>query len=367
MKIYLIIIINKNKSANHHGGQIQFGPKDGYLYLGIGDGGGGGDPDANGQNTNTLLGKILRINVDTSSSPSIPYSIPSDNPFVTSSTSKKEIFAYGMRNPWRMSFDEEGHLWVADVGQSLYEELDVLFPSQTTNNVNYGWNKFEACDCYATPCTPISGTSFTFPVHYYPHTVGSCITAGYEYTGSSIPDLLDHFIFGDFIQGQIWSIPVTNLRLNNNDCSSPISSTLLLATDISISTFGRINGEIYVGDYATGFIYLIAPSVAPSSSVSPSLRSSSSSSQSIRPSFSFTVSPSSTKIPLSSSPSRTPSRSSFDNYSDQTSSQSSDQTSQSSNTSADQSSNSSQDSSNTSNSSSLLSFSIVIFLCVFII
>jgi glucose/arabinose dehydrogenase len=174
--------------SNHKGGQLAFGA-DGYLYIGVGDGGSEGDPSGNGQNISTLLGKILRINVD-SSSAGRNYSIPSDNPFVGNSLGyREEIYAYGLRNPWRFSFDSAtGLLWVGDVGQDRFEEIDI-----GAKGKNYGWNIMEGSLCY-NPSTDCNETGLELPIWNYTHDVGNAIIGGYVYHGSALPSLIGDYV-----------------------------------------------------------------------------------------------------------------------------------------------------------------------------
>ncbi len=226
--------------ANHNGGQIAFGP-DGYLYIGTGDGGGGGDPDENGQSRKTLLGKILRIapNV-TSSTPA--YRIPSTNPWATSTTIRREIWSYGLRNPWRFSFDRKtGSLWVADVGQNKWEEVNrALASAGGGRGANFGWDQYEGRLCFEGPCT---STGKTFPLAVYAHGTNGCsVTGGYVYRGSRYPVLAGRYVFGDYCSGRIWSVSAGG--------SSRQTPTLLRDTTIAISAFGEAeDGMLYLLDY----------------------------------------------------------------------------------------------------------------------
>ena len=190
----LIITTTHSAQANHNGGLLSFGP-DGMLYAGLGDGGGGGDPLGNGQNFNALLGSLLRLDVDHGT----PYTIPPDNPFVGQAGKRGEIWAKGLRNPWRYAFDgATGLLYIADVGQGLHEEVDVNPAS--SGGLNYGWNIMEGKSCYnAATCTQ---TGLTLPLLDYDHTGGACsITGGYVYRGSAIPDLAGQYFFSDHCAG----------------------------------------------------------------------------------------------------------------------------------------------------------------------
>jgi glucose/arabinose dehydrogenase len=178
--------------GNHNGGLIAFGP-DGMLYIGLGDGGSGGDPQGNGQNTGTLLGALLRIDVDGGD----PYVIPADNPFV-GRAGRDEIWAYGLRNPWRFAFDREaGHLYIADVGQNDWEEVNVAPAEQ--GGLNYGWNIMEGQHCYRTAACDMAGLEL--PVLEYDHSQGCSVTGGYVYRGSAIPEIRGHYFYSDFCDG----------------------------------------------------------------------------------------------------------------------------------------------------------------------
>ncbi|HEX6748364.1 MAG TPA: PQQ-dependent sugar dehydrogenase [Longimicrobium sp.] len=183
--------------ANHNGGLLLFGP-DGKLYVGLGDGGGGGDPQGNGQNLAALLGKILRIDVDGAQ----PYAIPADNPFAGQAGRRGEIWIYGVRNPWRFSFDASSSLlYVADVGQNAWEEVNVV--SARTGGLNFGWNLMEGMHCYnAGSC---SQQGLTLPVAEYGHGDGCSITGGYVYRGSAIPAVRGHYFYSDYCNGWLRS------------------------------------------------------------------------------------------------------------------------------------------------------------------
>jgi glucose/arabinose dehydrogenase len=192
-----VLLVNQ-PFANHNGGALAFGP-DGYLYIALGDGGSGGDPYGNGQSLSTLLGKILRISPRPSHGR--PYGIPKDNPFVGRVGAKPEIWDYGLRNPWRFSFDRDsGDLWIGDVGQSGWEEVDVE-PAASPGGLNFGWNRYEG----SHPFQGDEDTSgLTMPVFEYPHDGGICaVTGGYVYRGSAIPDLAGAYVFGDYCEGQL--------------------------------------------------------------------------------------------------------------------------------------------------------------------
>ena len=183
--------------ANHNGGLLLFGP-DGKLYVGLGDGGGGGDPQGNGQNLAALLGKILRIDVDGAQ----PYAIPADNPFAGQVGRRGEIWIYGVRNPWRFSFDApSGLLYVADVGQNAWEEVNVV--SARTGGLNFGWNLMEGMHCYnASTC---SQQGLTLPVAEYGHGDGCSITGGHVYRGNALPAIRGHYFYSDYCNGWLRS------------------------------------------------------------------------------------------------------------------------------------------------------------------
>jgi uncharacterized repeat protein (TIGR03806 family) len=225
---------------NHKGGMLAFGP-DNNLYIALGDGGSGGDPLGNGQNLTTLLGKILRIDPNGGD----PYAIPPNNPFVGVSGARGEIWAYGLRNPWRFSFDRQtGALWAGDVGQNLYEEIDII-----TRGGNYGWNAREGKHSYNGGAMPADGID---PVWEYDHTQGLSITGGYVYRGNTIPAMRGQYIYSDFSSGTIWALDSTNFT----------NQVLLNSSGHSSSAFGEdANGEIYVVDY-NGNILRIEPNAA---------------------------------------------------------------------------------------------------------
>jgi glucose/arabinose dehydrogenase len=225
--------------SNHNGGMLSFGP-DGYLYVGLGDGGSGGDPLNNGQSLNTLLGKILRIDVD-GRTPSRKYLIPPDNPFAGNLLGyREEIWAYGLRNPWRFSFDRiSGQLWAGDVGQGAFEEVDRI-----ERGKNYGWRIMEGFACY-NPASNCSQTGLDLPVVDYSHSLGSSITGGYVYRGSRRPDLAGTYLYGDYVSGRIWSLRMVGSQVQSN-------SLLLIAPGL-ISSFGEDeSGELYIVTYASG-------------------------------------------------------------------------------------------------------------------
>jgi glucose/arabinose dehydrogenase len=227
--------------TNHNGGQLAFGP-DGYLYIASGDGGGSGDPNGNAQNLENLLGKILRIDVNVESN-GLNYGIPSDNPFVNNPTARPEIFAYGLRNPWRFSFDAQTNtIWAGDVGQDQLEEIDLI-----EKGGNYGWNILEGTSCYSE--SDCDGTGTIDPIFEYGHANNDkSITGGYVYRGTEVPDLNGYYIYGDFVSGRIWALD----QAGNNQ--------LLLETGLNIASFGTdTNNELYVCSF-DGKIYRLTTS-----------------------------------------------------------------------------------------------------------
>jgi glucose/arabinose dehydrogenase len=228
-----LITINQDFS-NHNGGMIDFGP-DGYLWIGMGDGGSGDDPNERAEDISQLLGKMLRIDVNTGS----PYGIPSDNPYV-GMTGRDEIWALGLRNPWRWSFDRStGDLYIGDVGQGAREEIDVM--ASTTPGVNYGWDVREGTICHE-PTSGCPTAGLTDPLHDYSHTGGRCsVTGGYVYRGSCFPDIAGWYFFADYCTGEIWA--------TQYDGSALSTPTLITSSGGNVSSFGQdATGELYVVD-----------------------------------------------------------------------------------------------------------------------
>jgi len=231
-----VILTIDQPATNHNGGNVSFGP-DGFLYAGFGDGGGSGDPDGNGQDTSTLMGAILRLDVEGGS----PYGIPAGNPFEANAVCTggtgiddcPEIFAWGLRNPWRFSFDTvTSKLWAGDVGQGDWEEVDVI-----TAGGNYGWNVREGAHCF----NPGTGCANTFidPVSEYDHGLGGSITGGFVYRGSTISELAGWYLFGDFTSGRLFGIP-------ENSAAGTVPE-ILAETGLRIVSFGQdTDGEIYI-------------------------------------------------------------------------------------------------------------------------
>lgn len=251
----LVLLEFSQPYTNHNGGSLAFGPDDRFLYVGSGDGGSFGDPQCRAQNLEEMLGKILRIDVDNPSGGK-NYGIPVDNPYYGNAEGYlEEIYASGMRNPWRFSFDPEtGLLWCGDVGQNSWEEIDII-----ENGGNYGWAVMEGNHCYASPwaCAPeCDPAGLIPPVWEYSHTGGGfSITGGYVYHGSSVPELEDRYIYADYVTGRIWSLEYDGIN--------PAVNTLLLDSDIGISTFGVDEaGELYLCDLG-GTIYTFTPTIDP--------------------------------------------------------------------------------------------------------
>ena len=233
-----VILKFKQPYKNHNGGQIAFG-KDRYLYIATGDGGHRDDPHGNGQNMFTMLGKILRI--DPSGREEGQYSIPPGNPFADGAT--PEIYAYGLRNPWRFSFDAlTGELYAADVGQDSYEEIDII-----QKGGNYGWNIKEGDHCFQK--NPACSRKFDEPVFEYSHKEGNSVTGGYVYRGKAIRELNGFYIFGDFVNGSVRGIKRQGSSFIHRHFGK---------YPFYISTFGQdARGEIYLADYKEGIIYKI--------------------------------------------------------------------------------------------------------------
>ena len=228
--------------SNHNGGQLAFGP-DGMLYVGLGDGGAGGDPHGNGQDRRTLLGSLLRIDVNRAEG-GRAYAIPPDNPFAQARDgSRPELWAYGLRNPWRFSFDHAtGALWLADVGQDEVEEVDRI-----VRGGNYGWNVMEGTRCYR-PSTGCDRRGLELPVSEYTHAEGRSITGGFVYRGRALPGLQGRYLFADYVAGTIWSIPADTRTLT--------APQPLLASGLLISSFGEdAAGELYVLDHGGSRIF----------------------------------------------------------------------------------------------------------------
>lgn len=229
----LIILEVAQPYSNHNGGSLIFGP-DGYLYLGLGDGGSGGDPHGHGQNISTLLGSILRIDVSRSS-PAERYLVSPDNPFVSLDGAQGEIWAYGLRNPWRFAFDlETGLLWAADVGQNHYEEVDII-----EKGGNYGWNRMEGLHCFPPSVSQCDKTGLELPITEYTHAEGCSITGGHVYRGSRVTSLYGAYVYGDFCSGKIWALRFDGVQVTEH--------LELVDSPLQISSFGEdADGELYI-------------------------------------------------------------------------------------------------------------------------
>ncbi len=243
------ILFVAQPAANHNGGQLAFGP-DGYLYVALGDGGGAGDTYHNGQNLGSLLAKLLRLNVDTGS----PYSVPPDNPFVGQTGAKEETWDYGLRNPWRFSFDRlTGDIYIGDVGQDLYEEVD--YEPHHAGGKNYGWSIMEGFHCYnASTCNK---AGLTLPVAEYAHSDGCSITGGYIYRGSDIPELNGVYFYGDYCTGIVRSFKIDQGNaVNAQDWTSTLRTQSGGRME-QLSSFGQdARGELYLV-LLTGEVYQI--------------------------------------------------------------------------------------------------------------
>lgn len=225
-----VLLTFKQPYANHNGGQLAFGP-DGYLYIATGDGGSSGDPQNNSQNVQSLLGKILRIDVDKQEA-GLLYAIPADNPFI--SQGAKEIYAYGLRNPWRFSFDSAtGKLWAADVGQNRFEEINLIEKGK-----NYGWRIQEGFECYE-PKTGCNKTGLEQPLFTYGRDQGVSITGGYVYRGTKLPELNGWYVYADYGTGNIWAL--SQLK------DGTVTNRTLLKSGLNIASFGMdAAGELYL-------------------------------------------------------------------------------------------------------------------------
>jgi glucose/arabinose dehydrogenase len=265
----LIILFQHPGQGNHNGGQLFFGP-DEYLYIATGDGGGGGDPNDNAQNPNSLLGKMLRIDVEPDAftppgldhffylplamggSPPSPYSIPPDNPFVGQAGYRPEIWALGMRNPWRYSFDRStGDLYIGDVGQGNWEEVDFQ-PANSPGGENYGWDNMEGFACFESMSNCITN-GMTLPIHAYANSgsAACAVTGGYVYRGLSFPNMQGIYIYADYCIGMIWGLQRDNgvwVNLQLED------------TPYSISGFGEDEaGELYLTDLNGALYQIVTP------------------------------------------------------------------------------------------------------------
>ncbi len=230
---------------NHNGGLVAFGP-DGYLYVGMGDGGSQGDPQGNGQDPGTLLGAVLRLDVDVANA---PYGIPANNPFVNDGRARGEVWAVGVRNPWRFSFDREsGDFFLADVGQNQWEEINFR-PAGSQGGENYGWNFMEGTHCYQPTNCDTAGLEL--PIFEYDHSFGCSVTGGYVYRGTQFPELQGNYFLGDYCTGFIWRL--------FPQADGTWDAAQVLASGLLISSFGEdAQGELYVLDH-NGGVYQIRP------------------------------------------------------------------------------------------------------------
>jgi glucose/arabinose dehydrogenase len=244
-----IILTVRQPFANHNGGQLAFGP-DGFLYIGMGDGGSGGDPQNNAQNPASLLGKLLRIDVESGGA---PYAVPVSNPFVNTPSVRPEIWALGLRNPWRFSFDRQtGDLYIGDVGQNAYEEVNFQ-PATSAGGENYGWNLMEGTHCFRSETCNQAG--LTLLVAEYTHAQGCSVTGGMVYRGRRFPRLQGIYFYADYCSGRVWGL--------RHD-GSAWQNAVLLETPYTITSFGEDEeGELYLTDYAAGDIYRLADAALP--------------------------------------------------------------------------------------------------------
>ena len=239
----LLVVDQISNFVNHKAGQLAFGP-DGFLYFGLGDGGGAGDPFGHGQNTQTLLGKLMHIDVN-STSPGKPYAIPADNPFATGG-GLPEIYAIGFRNPWRFSFDRNtGRMFVADVGQDRFEEIDIV-----QKGGNYGWKTMEGMHCFNPPAG-CNMAGLQLPIIEISHPEAEAVIGGFIYHGTAVAGLQNQYVFGD-LSGKIWSL--------QENPANTFNRTLLLNPGFNISSFGQdAAGELYVVDVAGRVLKITAP------------------------------------------------------------------------------------------------------------
>lgn len=244
----VILRIDEPDTQEHRSGMLTFGP-DGYLYIGVGDGGRGA-PSANGQRTSTILGKILRIDVN-HTSPGKAYAIPPNNPFAQTANAAPEIWAYGVRNPWRFSFDRvTGNLFIGDVGESNTEEIDVQ-PAKSKGGVNYGWNVYEGTTCARADC---SLTNYAGPIATFPHNDGRCaVIGGYVYRGTAYPALQGIYLFGDLCSGRIYGLTAADATPGK-----PTTYRQLIDSSAYLSSFGEDQaGNAYMVDLHAGIVYRI--------------------------------------------------------------------------------------------------------------
>lgn len=241
-----VLLTQEQPFANHNGGMLAFGPA-GMLYVALGDGGAAGDPQNHGQRLDTWLGTLLRLDVG---EPGV-YRVPSDNPFVGVAEARAEIWAYGLRNPWRFSFDRAtGDLYIADVGQNLYEEIDFA-PASSSGGENYGWKLMEGFSCFVEGSPQCNSLRFTEPIAVYGRDAGCSVTGGYVYRGAAHPALVGAYVFGDYCSGNVWTL--------RRDAAGAWQMTLQGEIDARITSFGEDEaGELYITDDAGRLLRLRA-------------------------------------------------------------------------------------------------------------
>ncbi|MBI3941788.1 MAG: PQQ-dependent sugar dehydrogenase [Chloroflexi bacterium] len=250
----IVLTIPHPFQGNHNGGQLQFGPNDGYLYMGTGDGGGSGDPYENAQDPGELLGKILRLDVETGNP--VTYTIPATNPYTQTGGYKGEIWALGVRNPWRFSFDRQTKdLYIGDVGQNTWEEVDFQ-PASSSGGENYGWDNLEGEHCYEPSSGCVTPSGYVAPKAEYNHSLGCSVTGGYVYRGIVYPRMQGVYFYGDYCSGRIWGLQYDGAAWQ----STQITDTHKM---YSFTSFGEDEvGNLYVTDYDEGKVFLITdPSV----------------------------------------------------------------------------------------------------------
>jgi len=237
-------------ASNHNGGMLAFGP-DGDLWIGTGDGGRAADPWDNARDLDSLLGKMLRIDVSGARTGERGYGIPDGNPFLGRRGARPELWAVGLRNPWRYSFDREtGELWIGDVGQNAWEEIDVEDPREGGGR-HYGWRTMEGLHCF-DPATDCSAEGLTLPIHEYGHDRGCSVTGGYVYRGAAIPELRGAYLYSDYCAGTVWRL--------DRDPAGPARVSVLLESGASVSSFGEgPEGELYLCDHGGGRILKLVP------------------------------------------------------------------------------------------------------------
>jgi glucose/arabinose dehydrogenase len=238
-----VLLKMADQYGNHNGGALAFGP-DGYLYISTGDGGGGGDPLDSGRRLDTPLAKVLRIDVDVPAGSTAPYTVPDDNPFVGLDDALPEIWLTGLRNPWRMHFDRgTGDLWIGDVGQGAWEEVDVARGG--VGGLDYGWNEMEGTHCFQTSDGECATDGLTLPVTEYSHDLGCSVVGGTVYRGAAEPSMAGWYVFADYCSGYVWVLDPTD--------DGPTDPLLVLESGRSISAIGEdATGELIVTDLSSG-------------------------------------------------------------------------------------------------------------------